>query len=79
MGGLAQAQEPLNETFVGVEMMGGGPFYREVASGLRLSAASGNRSDHIGGWDVEDRISGLTGSVDDYFAYGAYAGLVFRF
>ena len=34
---------------------------------------------HIGGWDVKDRISGLKGSVDDYFAYGAYAGLIFRF
>lgn len=34
---------------------------------------------HIGGWDVKDRISGLKASVDDYFAYGAYAGLIFRF
>jgi hypothetical protein len=34
---------------------------------------------HIGGWDVNDRISGLKASVDDYFAYGAYAGLIFRF
>ncbi len=34
---------------------------------------------HIGGWDVKDRTSGVKGSVDDYFAYGGYVGLVFRF
>jgi Outer membrane protein beta-barrel domain len=48
--------------------------------GDRLAAEFGARAQyHIGGWDVKDRISGLTGSVDDYFAYGAYAGVVFRF
>ena len=34
---------------------------------------------HIGGWDIKDRTSGLKGSVDDYFAYGGYVGLLFRF
>jgi hypothetical protein len=48
--------------------------------GDRLAAELGARAQyHIGGWDVKDRSSGLTESVDDYFAYGAYAGLIFRF
>lgn len=46
----------------------------------RFAAELAARIDyHIGGWDVKDRNSGLTGSVDDYLAYGAYGGLVFRF
>jgi len=35
-----------------------------------LEAEFGIRAQyHIGGWDVKDRNSGLTGSVDDYLAY----------
>lgn len=48
--------------------------------GNRFAAELGFRAQyHIGGWDVVDRTSGRKGSVDDYLAYGAYAGLVFRF
>lgn len=46
----------------------------------RLEVEIAARADyHIGGWDVKDRNSGLTASVDDYMAYGAYVGLAYRF
>ena len=30
-------------------------------------------------WDVTDRNSGATATLDDYFSYGAYLGLGVRF
>lgn len=30
-------------------------------------------------WDVKDRTSGATGSLDDYFTYGLYLGIGLRF
>lgn len=57
-----------------------------IGAGLRHSLTkrldveiTGRADYHIGGWDVKDINSGLTASVDDYLAYGAYVGLVYRF
>lgn len=30
-------------------------------------------------WDIRDRVSGLTGSLDDYFTYGGYAAIGWKF
>jgi hypothetical protein len=30
-------------------------------------------------WDVEDRVSGMTGATDDYLLYGGYAGIGLQF
>ena len=34
---------------------------------------------HFAAWEPEDRVSGATGRHDDYFAYGGYLGIGFRF
>ena len=34
---------------------------------------------HFADWQLTDRVSGRTGSIDDYLAYGGYLGLGFRF
>ena len=34
---------------------------------------------HFADWEVRDRVSGRTGSLDDYTGYGAGAGLTYRF
>lgn len=34
---------------------------------------------HFADWKLTDRVSGRTGSIDDYFAYGGQLGLGFRF
>lgn len=34
---------------------------------------------HFADWQVEDRVSGRTGAVDDYLAWGGHLGLSFRF
>jgi hypothetical protein len=34
---------------------------------------------HLADWTVRDRVSGRTGSVDDYTAYGVHAALGWRF
>ena len=35
--------------------------------------------EHFAAWELEDRVSGATARHDDYFAYGGYIGLGFRF
>jgi hypothetical protein len=34
---------------------------------------------HFADWKLRDRISGATGAVDDYLAYGGHLGIGFRF
>lgn len=34
---------------------------------------------HFADWKLTDRVSGRTGSIDDYLAYGGHLGLGFRF
>jgi hypothetical protein len=34
---------------------------------------------HFADWDVVDRVSGMTGSVDDYTSIGLHLGILFRF
>ncbi len=34
---------------------------------------------HFADWKLNDRVSGRTGSIDDYLAYGGYLGVGFRF
>ena len=48
--------------------------------GRRLTAEIALRVDHhLAEWTVHDRVSGRTGSIDDYTAYGAHVGLGWRF
>jgi hypothetical protein len=35
--------------------------------------------EHFAEWEVVDRVSGRTGTIDDYFTYGGNLGLAFRF
>jgi hypothetical protein len=34
---------------------------------------------HFAAWELEDRISGATGRHEDYFAYGGFLGIGYRF
>lgn len=53
-------------------------FHRRLGNRLFLEFAL--RADqHFADWKLTDRVSGRTGSVDDYLAYGGYLGLGFRF
>ena len=62
------------ETILGVT--GGGRW----SWGARLRAEVALRVDrHLADWTVHDRVSGRTGSVDDYTAYGVHAALGWRF
>ena len=48
--------------------------------GRRLSAEIALRVDHhLAGWTVRDRVSGRTGTIGSYTAYGVHAGLGWRF
>jgi hypothetical protein len=48
--------------------------------GSRLRAQVALRLDHhLADWTVRDRVSGRTGSIDDYTAYGLQAALGWRF
>jgi hypothetical protein len=48
--------------------------------GERLRAEAALRVDHhLADWTVRDRVSGRTGSIDDYTAYGVHAGVSWRF
>lgn len=48
--------------------------------GRRLALELALRADqHFADWQMEDRVSGRTGAIDDYFAYGGHLGLSFRF
>lgn len=53
-------------------------FHRRLGSRFFLEFAL--RADqHFADWTLTDRVSGRTGSIDDYLAYGGYLGLGFRF
>ena len=42
----------------------------------RIHAEVGARGEfHLADWEIKDRVSGTSGSIDDYFAYGGYFGL----
>jgi hypothetical protein len=65
---------------------GGTEFIPALAVGLRYlfgerweAEIAGRYSYHLADWDVEDRISGISDSVDNYSTYGFYFGLGFRF
>lgn len=48
--------------------------------GNRLFLEFALRADqHFADWKLTDRVSGRTGSIDDYLAYGGYLGVGFRF
>lgn len=48
--------------------------------GQRLALEFALRADqHFAEWKVTDQVSGRTGTVDDYLAYGGHLGLSFRF
>jgi hypothetical protein len=34
---------------------------------------------HFADWDIEDQVSGRTGSCDDYTVYGLRIGMNYRF
>ena len=65
---------------------GGTEYIPALAVGLRYlfrkrweAEITGCYSYHIADWDVEDRISGKSDSIDNYSTYGFYLGLGFRF
>ncbi|MHC4792330.1 MAG: outer membrane beta-barrel protein, partial [Planctomycetota bacterium] len=69
-----------------IETDAGTEFIPALAVGLRYlfgerweAEIAGRYSYHIADWDVEDRISGKSDSVDNYSTYGFYLGLGFRF
>jgi hypothetical protein len=48
--------------------------------GGRAFLEFGLRADqHFADWQLTDRVSGRTGAVDDYLAYGGHLGIGFRF
>ncbi len=64
----------------------GTEFIPALAVGLRYlfgkrweAEIAGRYSHHIADWDVEDRISGKSDSLDNYSTFGFYLGLGFRF
>jgi hypothetical protein len=65
---------------------GGIEFIPALAVGLRYlfgerweAEIAGRYNYHIADWDVEDRISGKSDSLDNYSTYGFYLGLGFQF
>ncbi len=53
---------------------------RRYRLGNRWSIELGLRAEqHFADWKLEDRVSGATRTIDDYFAYGAHLGFSIRF
>jgi len=64
------SSEVIASGFAGLRWRPGSRFFLELA---------GRVDHHLSEWDVEDRVSGRTGTTDDYTGYGAHLGLGFRF
>lgn len=53
---------------------------RHHGLGRRWNLEYGVQADqHFADWKITDRVSGRTGSIDDYTTYGLHLGLTFRF
>ena len=51
-----------------------------VARITRLRRRRGNRLDqHFADWDITDRVSGATASIDDYLLKGVHLAFAYRF
>lgn len=79
-GPLAGGGTFLIETDAGTEIVASLTAGLRYALGKRFAAELAIRVDqHFIDWEVRDRVSGRTGSPDDYLGIGAHLGLTYRF